>query len=192
MPARPAPLLALLLALASAAPLAAQRRDTAAVPPCAGAPEGGVAGVTPAGLRAVEPEMTYDAVAAVLGGPGARVDSAATPGAAVWFRWTEGPLTFIQVAFRDGRAVASTQAGLYPRAQSGAPVTRAGYDRLRQGMAFEEATAAMGSPGLYAGFGEAGETWSVSYLWHGGAPGSMATASFIDGRLWEHAQTGLD
>lgn len=147
------------------------------------------AGITVAGFRAIRPGMTPDEVAAVIGRAGTRTSST---GATETYQWKgTSALPMIVVTFAEGRAIMSSQVGLHRRATA-TPITLAAFNRLRQGMTYDEAVAALGSQGAYAGFTSIMGTMSESYLWWGRPMVSQASASFTDGKLSNLLQSGLN
>lgn len=149
-------------------------------------------GVTERAFRAIRPGMSYADVAAIVGKEGRQ--AAAVAGGATsstTFMWEEGPLTTIGVTFMDNRAILSMQMGLRPETQQ-PPVTLAQFQRLQEGMTYEQAVEIMGGPGMYNGFTDIMGSVSESWIWRGRSPGSTASASFNRGRITLTMQMGLD
>ncbi|HEU0299627.1 MAG TPA: hypothetical protein VFR37_09240 [Longimicrobium sp.] len=149
-------------------------------------------GVTERAFRAIRPGMSYSDVVAIIGNPGRQ--AAAVAGGSVnsstWL-WEEGPLNSIGVTFVDNRAILTMQMGLRPETAQ-PPVTLAQFQRLQQGMTYEQAVEIMGGPGMYNGFTDVMGSVSESWIWRGRTPGSTASASFNGGRMTLSMQIGLN
>jgi hypothetical protein len=174
-------------AAAGPAPAAAPQAATAAAPQT----DAHDLGVTERALKAIRPGMSYRQVVQIVGREGRRAE--ALPGASpnvATYTWSEGSRS-IGASFRDDRAFMSMQTLLQPE-RPGPPATFANFQRLREGMTYDEVAAIMGSPGLYSGFSELMGLVSDSWIWRGAQPGSLASASFRDGRATTLQQFLLD
>ncbi|HEX2079073.1 MAG TPA: hypothetical protein VHG08_15220 [Longimicrobium sp.] len=149
-------------------------------------------GVTERAFRAIRPGMSYADVVAIIGKEGRQ--AAAVAGGSTsssTFMWEEGPITSIGVTFMDNRAILTMQMGLRPETQQ-PPVTLAQFQRLQEGMTYEQAVEIMGGPGMYNGFTDIMGNVSESWIWRGRTPGSTASASFNRGRITLTMQMGLN
>ncbi len=149
-------------------------------------------GVTERAFRAIRPGMSYADVVAIIGKEGRQAAAIAggSTNSSTWL-WEEGPLTSIGVTFLDNRAILTMQMGLRPETAQ-PPVTLAQFQRLQEGMTYEQAVEIMGSPGIYNGFTDLMGSVSESWIWRGRSPGSTASASFNRGRITLTMQMGLN
>ena len=158
----------------------------------AAAPAARNLGVTERAFRAIRPGMSYNDVVAIIGKEGRQAAAVAGGSAnSSTFMWEDGPITSIGVTFMDNRAILSMQMGLRPETPQ-PPVTLAQFQRLQQGMTYEQAVEIMGSPGIYNGFTDIMGNVSESWIWRGRSPGSTASASFNRGRITLTMQMGLN
>jgi hypothetical protein len=149
-------------------------------------------GVTERAFRAIRPGMSYNDVVAIIGREGRQAAAVAggSTNSSTWM-WDEGPLNSIGVTFLDNRAILTMQMGLRPETPQ-PPVTLAQFQRLQQGMTYEQAVEIMGGPGMYNGFTDVMGNVSESWIWRGSSPGSTASASFNRNRLTISMQMGLN
>jgi hypothetical protein len=71
-------------------------------------------------------------------------------------------------------------------------VTLARFNRLQEGMTYDEVVAVLGSRGVLIGSSDIAGVKTVSYQWEGnGTPGANMSAMFQNGQLITKAQAGL-
>lgn len=71
-------------------------------------------------------------------------------------------------------------------------ITKSKYDQLQSGMSYEEVVNIVGSPGVKGlETGSPGQPgWSVQYIWYGDQPGSQASCTFLEGKLYQKFSAG--
>jgi hypothetical protein len=93
------------------------------------------------------------------------------------------------VAPKDG-SVSSSKAGEATSEVSEPGLTMAGYNRIENGMTFEQVTAIIGQPSQEMSRNEMAGTETVMYMWEGSLGANM-NAMFQNGKLVQKAQFGL-
>ncbi len=75
--------------------------------------------------------------------------------------------------------------------QAGCKVTLSQYNRIQQGMSYEQAVATLGCEGKNPVFSQLAPHTYAKYSWDGSSPGSNVTLMFQSGKLTEKWQSGL-
>lgn len=144
----------------------------------------------------IENGMTYDEVKAIIGAEGSVMSESGDKGTefhTVIYEWeTDGIFSNANFMFQGEKLTSKSQIGVSET--SDVTVTKAEFDKISNGMTYEEVTAIIGGEGnMLSETGEKGtDFYTVMYDYKGeGDLGANANFMFQDGKLQNKSQFGL-
>ena len=148
-------------------------------------------GVNADSFAAIENGMSYEEVAALMGSEGELASETEAGGStSQLYQWESDGWGIAQVMFMDDKVVNKTQIGI--GGDSAAAVTADQYERVKEGMSYEDVVGIMGGEGqLISDTSVAGESLQI-YTWDGETWGSNCTISFSNAVVDGKSQIGLE
>lgn len=144
----------------------------------------------------IENGMTYDEVKGIIGSDGNVMSESGDKGTefhTVIYEWeTDGVFSNANFMFQGGKLTSKSQIGVSEA--SDVTVTKAEFDKVSNGMTYEEVTAIIDGEGnMLSETGEKGtQYYTVMYDYKGeGDLGANANFMFQDGKLQNKSQFGL-
>ncbi len=148
------------------------------------------AGVNADSFKAVQNGMSYQDVVGVFGSEG-KLTSESNAGGMVTrvYEWEANGWGIAQVTLTNDKVVNKTQIGV--SGDSAAAVTAAQFEKVSNGMSYEDVVAIMGGEGqLVSDTNIAGSSMQI-YSWDGKTLGSNCTISFLNDKVNSKSQIGL-
>ena len=138
----------------------------------------------------IEAGMAYEDVVALIGSDGKKVSDVEAGGlSGESYQWDSDSWGTALVTFVDGKVANKSQAGMNAET---AIITADKYDRIEEGMAYEDVVGIIGGEGALLSQSEIGGMKAEIYAWYGEDGVSNANVTFSDGKVQSKAQVGLE
>lgn len=147
----------------------------------------------------IKDEMSYEEVVKIIGSEGTLVSETGEKGTdlhTVMYEWTSADTALgnANFMFQGNKLRTKAQAGLGEGANSDVQITAEEFEKIQNGMSYEEVQQIVGGEGeLTSETGAAGKQYHMIMItYYGDAIGSNAVLSFTENKLETKSQFGLE